>query len=76
MAADENMPAVKHHREREYAGMFEYRKDDEPLLIRNLIIGKTDRRVKYNGHTLCVCVCVCVCMCVCVFCNVMFLHGN
>ncbi|KAK2149285.1 hypothetical protein LSH36_457g02032 [Paralvinella palmiformis] len=38
MAADENMPAVKHHREREYAGMFEYRKDDEPLLIRNLII--------------------------------------
>ena len=40
MAADENMPAVKHYREREYSGMFEYRKDDEPLLIKNLILGE------------------------------------
>ena len=39
MAADEHMPTVKHHKEREYVGMYEYRKDDEPLLIRNLIIG-------------------------------------
>ena len=42
MAADEGMPTVKHYREREYAGMFEYRKEDEPLLIRNLIIGKQE----------------------------------
>ncbi len=39
MAADEGMPTVKHYTQREYAGMFEYRKDDEPLLVRNLIIG-------------------------------------
>lgn len=39
MAADENVPAVKHVQQREYTGMFEYRKEDEPLLVRNLIIG-------------------------------------
>ncbi|ELT88116.1 hypothetical protein CAPTEDRAFT_225225 [Capitella teleta] len=38
MAADENVPAVKHVQQREYTGMFEYRKEDEPLLVRNLII--------------------------------------
>jgi myosin-5 len=40
MAADENVPAVKHVNRREYTGMFEYRKEDEPLLVRNLIIGQ------------------------------------
>ena len=40
MAADENMPAVKHYRERDYTGMFEYRKEEEPHLVRNLIIGQ------------------------------------
>ena len=38
MAADDKMPAVKHY-QREYSGMFEYRREDEPLLIRNLILG-------------------------------------
>ena len=40
MAADENVPAVKHVQQREYTGMFEYRKEDEPLLVKNLIIGQ------------------------------------
>ena len=39
MAADEHMPAVKHHNQREFSGMLEYRKDDEMLLIRNLVLG-------------------------------------
>ena len=39
MAIDENMPAVKHYHQREYSGMFEYRKEDEMLIIKNLIIG-------------------------------------
>ena len=39
MAVEEGMPTVKHYQQREYAGMFEYRKEDEPLLVRNLIIG-------------------------------------
>ena len=41
MAVEEGMPTVKHYQQREYAGMFEYRKEDEPLLVRNLIIGET-----------------------------------
>ena len=40
LAADDKMPVVKKHREREYSGMFEYKKEEEPLLIRNLIIGE------------------------------------
>ena len=32
------MPAVR-HQEREFVGMLEYRGEDEPLLLRNLIIG-------------------------------------
>jgi len=39
MAADENMPALKHHNQREFSGMLEYRKEDEMLLIRNLFLG-------------------------------------
>lgn len=38
-AAEEFMPAVKYHSSREFTGMFEYRKEDEPLLIKNLIFG-------------------------------------
>lgn len=38
MAVDENMPAVKHYHQREYNGMFEYRKEDEVLLIKNLVL--------------------------------------
>ena len=33
------MPAVKHHESRECVGMFEYRKDEEQLLVDNLITG-------------------------------------
>ena len=40
MAAEENLPAVKHHQLREFSGMLEYHKEDEQLLIRNLITGK------------------------------------
>ena len=40
MAADSTMPAVKHHESRECVGMFEYRKDEEQLLVDNLITGK------------------------------------
>lgn len=32
------VPSVK-HRDREYMGMLEYQKDDEPALIRHLITG-------------------------------------
>lgn len=40
MAAEENMPAVKHHHLREFTGMFEYRREDETLLVKNLILGR------------------------------------
>jgi len=40
MAADSTMPAIKHHESRECVGMFEYRKDEEQLLVDNLIAGK------------------------------------
>jgi len=40
MAADTLMPAVKHHESRECVGMFEYRKDEEQLLVDNLITGQ------------------------------------
>lgn len=40
-AAEEFMPAVKYHSSREFTGMFEYRKEDEPLLIKNLIFELT-----------------------------------
>lgn len=33
-----DMPLVK-HKEVEYLGMFEYKKEDEPLIIKNLIYG-------------------------------------
>ena len=41
-AADSEMPVVKHHESRECLGMFEYRKDDEQLLVDNLIAGRSD----------------------------------
>ena len=40
MTMDEHMPSVKHHQAREYCGMLEYKKEEEPLLIRNLVIGE------------------------------------
>jgi len=40
MAADSAMPAIKHHESRECVGMFEYRKDEEQLLVDNLITGR------------------------------------
>ena len=40
MEVDEHMPSVKKYQAREYCGMLEYRKEDEPLLIRNLVIGE------------------------------------
>ena len=52
MAADENMPAVKHHRDREFSGMFEYRKEEEPHLIRNLIIGKAYHIIVGSANVL------------------------
>lgn len=33
-----DMPLVK-HKEVEYLGMFEYKKEDEPVIIKNLIYG-------------------------------------
>jgi len=42
MAADTLMPAIKHHESRECVGMLEYRKDEEQLLVDNLITGKCD----------------------------------
>ena len=41
IAAEADMPVVKHYKAREYSGMFEYRKEDEPLLIKNLILGES-----------------------------------
>jgi myosin-5 len=37
MAAEENIPAVKHNESRELSGMFDYQKEEEHLLVRNLI---------------------------------------
>jgi hypothetical protein len=39
---DQNMPLVKHYEQRDYNGMFDYNKEDELLLIRNIIVGKCD----------------------------------
>ena len=40
-AGDEPLPQVRHQNSlREYVGMYEYRKEDEPLLLRNLILGE------------------------------------
>lgn len=33
-----DMPLIK-HKEVEYLGMFEYKKEDEPIIIKNLIYG-------------------------------------
>jgi len=38
-AADSAMPAIKQLESRECIGMFEYRKDEEQLLVDNLIAG-------------------------------------
>ena len=40
MATEEGLPAVKHVTQREFCGMLEYKKDDEVVLVRNLVIGK------------------------------------
>ena len=34
-----NVPVIK-HQEREYMGMLEYKKEEEPLVIRHLILGR------------------------------------
>ena len=39
LAADSAMPAIKQLESRECVGMFEYRKDEEQLLVDNLITG-------------------------------------
>ena len=36
---DQNMPLVKHYDQRDYNGMFDYNKEDELLLIKNIILG-------------------------------------
>ena len=42
-AGDEPLPLVRHQNSlREYVGMYEYRKEDEPLLLRNLVLGTCD----------------------------------
>jgi len=38
-ASMDNVATVK-HLERNYMGMLEYKKDDEPVLIKNLIMGE------------------------------------
>ena len=37
---DQKMPVVKHYEQRDYNGMFDYNKEDEMLLIKNIILGK------------------------------------
>ena len=49
--ADDPMPPVR-HQEREFVGMLEYRAEDEPLLLRNLIIGWIS-----TSHMLLCCTC-------------------
>ena len=44
----DGMPAVKQLADREYSGMFEYRREDEPLLLKNLIIGTV---IPYYWHS-------------------------
>jgi len=36
---DQNMPVVKHYEQRDYNGMYDYNKEDELLLIKNIILG-------------------------------------
>ena len=38
-AGSEIMPAVKHYEQKEFSGMFEYRKDDELIIVKKLILG-------------------------------------
>lgn len=38
---DSTLPNVMMKKERNYQGMFEYRIEDEPLIIKHLIYGKT-----------------------------------
>ena len=38
LAMDDNMPLVKYHQQREWMGMLEYKKEDEQLLLRNLVL--------------------------------------
>jgi hypothetical protein len=45
------MPTVK-YQEREYRGMLEYKKEDEPMLIKNLIIGKQQLSMVINGFQI------------------------
>lgn len=42
-----DMPLIK-HKEVEYLGMFEYKKEDEPIIIKNLIYGK----YRFNSYWL------------------------
>ena len=51
-AGDEPLPQVRHQNSlREYVGMYEYRKEDEPLLLRNLILGEYTRvRERVRDH--------------------------
>jgi hypothetical protein len=44
---EQSMPVVKHYEQRDYCGMFDYNKDEEMLLIKNLILGRRRYRVKF-----------------------------
>ena len=42
------MPAVAHLELREHMGMFEYRQEDEQLLVKNLILGNIQSSIVVN----------------------------
>lgn len=42
---DHNMPLVKHYEQRDYNGMFDYNKEDELLLVKNIIVGKSQAKL-------------------------------
>ena len=50
MAEDSGLLALKHYHSREYSGMYEYKCEDEPKLIQNLVTGRyyTLRKVNYS----------------------------
>ena len=50
MAEDSSLPAVKHYHDREYSGMYECKREDEPKLIQNLVTGRyyTLRNLNYS----------------------------
>lgn len=49
-----NLPVVR-KKERDYLGMFEYRKEDEQIIVRHLIYGRLFVCVLAYVHMVCVC---------------------